>query len=101
MRRARAASAHPEIREVRGAASIARVIPLAPDRPAKSLARYSVITVQAIRRGSWDSVRNLERGINKFVAAWTENARPFRWVKTAREIRRKIRRASKTLDVRH
>lgn len=62
---------------------------------------FGVITAQAIRRGSWDSVRKLERGINKFVAAWNENAKPFRWVKTAREIRRKIRRVSKTLDVRH
>ena len=41
MRRGRGTSAHPEISAVRAAGSLVRVVPLAPDRPAKSLAHYS------------------------------------------------------------
>jgi len=60
-----------------------------------------VITDQAIRRGSFDSVRGLERLIARFIAEWNENARPFAWTKSPREIRRKIRRVSETSEMRH
>jgi transposase len=53
---------------------------------------FSVLTRQAIRRGSFDSVRRLERSIAKYIAAWNEHAEPFRWTMPVREIRRKIRR---------
>jgi transposase len=53
---------------------------------------FSVITRQAIRRGSFDSVRRLERAITKYIAEWNEHAQPFRWTTPVREIRRKIRR---------
>ena len=46
MRRARGASAHPEISEVRAAGALVRVVHLAPDRPAKSLARYRTLEYQ-------------------------------------------------------
>src|SRR5271157_1626373 len=57
---------------------------------------FGVITDQAIRRGSFDSVHQLERQITRFIAEWNENAQPFRWTKSPREIRRKIRRVSET-----
>jgi transposase len=53
---------------------------------------FALITSQAIRRGSFDSVRALERAIMRYLAHWNENARPFVWTKSARQIKRQIRR---------
>ena len=52
---------------------------------------FGLITDQAIRRGSFDSVRRLEQAINKFLADWNENAKPFQWTRSANEIRRSIK----------
>ena len=62
---------------------------------------FPVITQQAIRRGSFDSVRKLERSINKFIAGWNEDAKPFHWTATARQIRRKIQHVSQTYEMGH
>jgi len=62
---------------------------------------FALITSQAIRRGSFDSVRKLERAILRYLAAWNEDAKPFRWTKTARAIRGKIQRALKTSEMSH
>jgi hypothetical protein len=48
---------------------------------------------QAIRRGSFDSVARLEQAISRFLAHWNENAKPFRWIKSATQIKRSIRNA--------
>jgi transposase len=53
---------------------------------------FSVLTRQAIRRGSFESVRRLERSIARYIAQWNQHAEPFRWTLPARELRRKIRR---------
>ena len=44
---------------------------------------FALITSQAIRRASFDSVRRLERTITRYLADWNDNAKPFRWIKTA------------------
>ncbi len=62
---------------------------------------FAIITSQAIRRGSFDTVHRLERSISKFVAEWNEDAKPFRWTKSPREIRRKIRRVTDSLETSH
>jgi transposase len=62
---------------------------------------FALITSQSIRRGSFDSVRALERSICKYVAHWNENARPFRWTKSDREIRSQIDRAMDTYGTKH
>lgn len=62
---------------------------------------FGVITQQAIRRGSFNAVYKLERAINRFIAHWNENAKPFRWTATPRSIQRKLRHVSDTLDARH
>ncbi len=62
---------------------------------------FSVITRQAIRRGSFDSVRRLQKAIEKYIAEWNEHAEPFRWTTPVREIRRKIRRVKDTLVTEH
>lgn len=62
---------------------------------------FALITTQAIRRGSFDSVRQLERTITKYLADWNENAKPFRWTKSARQIRTSIRHAKVTFETGH
>ncbi len=52
-----------------------------------------LITQQTIRRGSFDSIAQLERAITRFLEHWNQSAQPFTWTKTAREIRRSIRNA--------
>jgi len=54
---------------------------------------FARITDEAIRRGSFDSVRALETAINKYLTSWNADPKPFRWTKSARHIRRKIARA--------
>ncbi len=55
---------------------------------------FAVITLQAIRRGSFDAVWKLERAINRFIANWNEDAKPFRWTASIRSIKQKIRRVA-------
>lgn len=54
---------------------------------------FAVISQQAIRRGSFDTVAQLERAISRFLEHWNENAKPFVWTKTAEQIKRSIRNA--------
>ena len=62
---------------------------------------FALITSQAIRRGSFDSVRALERAINRYLAHWNETAKPFRWTKSARQIKRQIRRVAAINETGH
>ncbi len=41
---------------------------------------------QAIRRGSFESVRALAAAIERFTREWNTGASPFTWVKTRDEI---------------
>jgi transposase len=54
---------------------------------------FGLISQQAIRRGSFDSVAQLERAITRFVEHWNQDAQPLAWTKSARQIRRSIRNA--------
>ena len=54
---------------------------------------FSVITRQAIRRGSFTSVRQLTDTIGAFIDDWNDYPRPFAWTKDAEEILASIRRA--------
>lgn len=62
---------------------------------------FALITNQAIRRGSFDSVRHLERAINAYVGSWNERAKPFVWTKSAAQIRWRIHRAKATYGMGH
>jgi hypothetical protein len=44
---------------------------------------FSVITRQAIRRGSFTSVRQLTAAIGAFTDGWNDHPRPFAWTKDA------------------
>ena len=54
---------------------------------------FSVITRQAIRRGSYTSVRELTDAIGVFIDHWNDHPHPFAWTKDADEILGKIQRA--------
>ena len=62
---------------------------------------FSIISRQAIRRGSFDSVPDLIAAIDRFIAGWNEErCHPFVWTKTADEILDRSNTQS-TLSTRH
>jgi hypothetical protein len=52
---------------------------------------FGVITRQAIRRGTFSSVKVLIKRIHDYIAHWNSNAEPFVWTATADEILAKVR----------
>jgi transposase len=62
---------------------------------------FALITEQAIRRGSFDSVRRLAQAIARWLEKWNQNARPFRWTKSAADIKRSISNAALIYDTGH
>jgi transposase len=61
---------------------------------------FGIITRQAIRRGSFESVRELIEAIRGFIEAWNERCEPFVWTKDAETILAKAQR-QRTSDTRH
>ena len=55
---------------------------------------FAVISERAIKRGSFDSVPDLVRTIESFIADYNETASPFVWVATADSILGKLERLS-------
>jgi transposase len=53
---------------------------------------FGIITRQAIRRGTFDSVRDLKAAISTFIAGWNDRCEPFIWTKDADTILAKIKR---------
>jgi len=53
---------------------------------------FNIITQQAIRRGTFHSVRDLVRKIDLFVSQYNRTSRPFVWTATADSILRKVQR---------
>jgi transposase len=47
---------------------------------------FGIITRQAIRRGTFRSVRDLTDAIRRFIDGWNERCQPFAWTKTADQI---------------
>ncbi len=47
---------------------------------------FGILSLQAIRRGSLESIRALVAGIERFTREWNAGATPFRWVKTPDQI---------------
>ena len=52
---------------------------------------FGVITRQAIRRGTFTSVRALIAQITDYINSWNANPRPFKWIATADEILGKVK----------
>ena len=59
---------------------------------------FALITNQAIRRGSFDSVTDLKRKINEFVEHYNQHPRPFKWTATADSLLAKIERLCKVIN---
>ena len=63
---------------------------------------FGILTRQAIRRGSFGSVKELIARIDLFAANWNAGASPFAWVKTADEILAKaVRKRPAISESRH
>ena len=54
---------------------------------------FRELTEQAIRRGVFVSVPDLQRAIGEFLQAWNQNPKPFVWTATVGQIIEKIDRA--------
>ncbi len=59
---------------------------------------FGVLSRQAIRRGSYRSVKELIAMIASLTAQWNAGSTPFRWVKTADQILAKVGREPRTID---
>ena len=62
---------------------------------------FGLITSQAIRRGSFQSVAQLEQAIARFLADWNHHAQPFAWTKSPRQIKRSIHHAKLIYETLH
>jgi transposase len=62
---------------------------------------FGIITRQAIRRGTFTSVKDLVAAIGTFIDGWNERCEPFTWTKTANEIIPKATRGHTTSIARH
>jgi transposase len=54
---------------------------------------FAIISQQAIRRGSFHTVAELQPAITRFLEHWNQDAKPFVWIKTAEQIKRSIQNA--------
>ena len=61
---------------------------------------FSIVERQAIRRGVFKSVKDLNTKIRTFVDGWNDRSHPFVWTKTAEEILNKANRPT-TPNPRH
>jgi transposase len=55
---------------------------------------FSEITTKRIRRGGFDSVKELERAIMNYIHHWNESGRRFVWTKSSKQILRNVRKAA-------
>jgi transposase len=53
------------------------------------------ITTKRIRRGSWNSVKELERAILHYIHHWNESGKGFIWAKSSEQILRRVRKAGR------
>jgi transposase len=62
---------------------------------------FGIITRQAIRRGTFTSVKDLITAIEIFIDGWNERCQPFVWTKTADEILTKATGGQRSSFTRH
>jgi transposase len=55
---------------------------------------FAEITTKQIRRGSWSSVRELERAIMEYIHHWNESGKKFQWTKSSKQIIERVRKAA-------
>jgi transposase len=62
---------------------------------------FGIITRQAIRRGSFTSVKELIHAIEAFIDGWNDRCQPFTWTKSADELLPHCRPGKRTSFTRH
>jgi len=62
---------------------------------------FGIITRQAIRRGTFTSVKDLIGAIEIFIDGWNERCEPFVWTKTADQLIPHATRSRTTSIARH
>jgi len=62
---------------------------------------FGIITRQAIRRGTFSSVKDLIGAIETFVDGWNERCQPFTWTWPADELIKRATRGHTTSIARH
>src|SRR6476619_4283153 len=62
---------------------------------------FGIITRQAIRRGTFTSVKDLIGAIEAFIDGWNERCHPFVWTKTADQILEKATSGQRSSFTRH
>jgi transposase len=62
---------------------------------------FGIITRQAIRRGTFTSVKDLITAIGTFIDGWNDRCQPFTWTKTADELLPHCRPGKRTSFTRH
>jgi transposase len=62
---------------------------------------FGIITRQAIRRGTFTSVKDLIAAIEAFIDGWNEHCKPFIWTKTPDEIVTKAAAGQRSSFTRH
>jgi len=62
---------------------------------------FGIITRQAIRRGTFTSVKDLVAAIETYIDGWNERCAPFIWTKTADQILAKATRGQQSSFTRH
>jgi transposase len=62
---------------------------------------FAIITRQAIRRGTFTSVKDLVAAIETFIQGWNQRCQPFTWTKTADEVLKKATGGQRSSFTRH
>jgi transposase len=62
---------------------------------------FGIITRQAIRRGTFTSVKDLITAIENFIDGWNDRCHPFTWTKTADQLLPHSRPGKRTSFTRH
>ena len=62
---------------------------------------FGIITRQAIRRGTFTSVKDLIAAIETYIDAWNKRCKPFTWTKTADDILTKATSGQRSSFTRH
>ena len=57
---------------------------------------FGIITRQAIRRGTFTSVKELIAAIGTFIDGWNDRCQPFVWTKTADQLIPRARGGQRT-----
>jgi hypothetical protein len=62
---------------------------------------FSIVTRQAIRRSTFESVGALVGAIRRFIDGWNDRCHPFVWTRSPDDVLDRARPRKRTSDARH